>query len=220
MLEDIIQWDIENWSKALPFWETFLPNRKDLRVAAFGEREGGISLWLALKGYDVECSDYNADLQPAKDLHRKYKVESRVNYSKQNITSIQFNDEFFDVVVFKSVIGALGDKALQDKAFKELYRVLKPGGLLIFAENLQATRLHKFARKKFTNWGHRWRYIKVDETKEMLADFSEVHFKSQGFLATFGRSEEQRKRISRIDKPVSKIIPNSWSYILFGACIK
>ncbi|MBL4706006.1 MAG: methyltransferase domain-containing protein [Flavobacteriales bacterium] len=220
LLADIIQWDIENWSKALPFWEPFLPAGEGLKVGAFGEREGGLSLWLAQKGFQVECSDFNADMAPAQELHKKHEVDHLVSYSKQDITQSTFEDNHFDVVLFKSVIGALGDKDRQEKAFKELYRVLKPGGLLIFAENTVATKMHEFARKKFNNWGDRWRYIKIDETKEMLSDFSDMKFKSQGLMATFGRNEGQRRAITKMGKPVSKLVPNNWNYILFGACVK
>lgn len=220
LLSDIIQWDIENWSKALPFWEPFLPAGDSLKVGAFGEREGGLSLWLAQKGFSIECSDFNADMAPAKELHQKYNVDHLVNYSKQDITKTTFDDAYFDVVLFKSVIGALSTKERQEAAFNELYRMLKPGGLLIFAENTEATKMHQKARKKFNNWGDRWRYIQIDETKEMLSQFSEVNFKSQGLMATFGRSEKQRRTITKMGKPISKIVPDNWNYILFGACVK
>jgi len=220
LLSDIIQWDIENWSKALPFWEPFLPEGKGLKVGAFGEREGGLSLWLAQKGFQVECSDFNADMGPAKELHEKYKVDHLVNYSKQDLTNTDFADGHFDVVLFKSVIGALGQKERQEAAFNELYRLLKPGGVLIFAENTEATKMHQQARKRFNSWGDRWRYIQIDETKEMLDEFSEINFKSQGLMATFGRSEKQRRTITKMGKPISKMVPNKWNYILFAACIK
>ena len=221
LIQDIIQWDVVHWSKALPFWEKFIPKQGAGKIAAaFGEREGGISLWLAQKGFTVNCSDYHDNLSLAKALHQEYNVDDLIQYSQQDISQTTFESNYFDVVVFKSVLGALGDKKQQEKAIKELHRILKPGGVLIFAENLQATKTHQYLRKKFTSWGDRWRYIKPNEIKEMFSCFSECNFSYNGFIATFGRNENRRKLLSKIEYPFLKLIPNSWKYILFGVCMK
>ena len=49
ILKDIVQWDIKTWAKALPFWENNFTIKKEMKALAIGEREGGMSLWLALK---------------------------------------------------------------------------------------------------------------------------------------------------------------------------
>ena len=220
LLTDIIQWDVKNWGKAIPFWEPYLKGIENGKAAAFGEREGGLSLWLALNGCEVECSDYNALDSIPLELHVKHKVENSISYSKQDITSTSFEDGSFDVVMFKSVIGALNSKKRQQAALDELYRILKPGGYLLFAENLEATGMHHFARKKFTNWGHRWRYLKWKEMDQMLDQFSETKKTTTGFLATFGRSEGQRKFLSGIDCVLNPILPKAWKYVLIAAAKK
>ncbi len=218
--KDIIQWDIKNWGEALDFWEPFLHQVEGKKAAAFGEREGGLSLWLSNHGFEVECSDYKLSEELPLALHRKYEVEKQVSYSNQDITEIYFPDNTFDVVMFKSVIGALGSKEKQDKALSELHRILKPGGYLLFAENLEATKLHNFARKKFTDWGHRWRYLRWTERMSQFSHFSGCMFKAKGFSATFGRSEKQRNVLASFDRVINPFTPNSWRYILFGACRK
>ncbi len=220
LLTDIIQWDVKNWGKAIPFWQPYLKNLENGKAAAFGEREGGLSLWLALNGCYVECSDYNSLDETPLELHVKHSVSKSINYSKQDITSTLFPDNYFDVVMFKSVIGTLNNKERQQKALDEMHRILKPGGYLLFAENLEATRLHQYARNKFTNWGHRWRYLKWNEMNAMLSKFSKNKKKSTGFFATFGRSEGQRKFLSRIDWLINPVIPKSWKYVLISACKK
>ena len=219
-LKDIFQWDVKTWSKAIPFWEQHLSGQSSGKAAAFGEREGGLSLWLLKRGFDVVCTDYNDFAEVPLKLHVTYDVDDKIDYQKQNITEPTFEDNSFDVVVFKSVIGALGKKELQQKALDELYRILKPGGYLLFAENMEASGLHKYARKKFTNWGHRWRYPTFNEMPEMLNKFSQVDAKTVGFFATFGRSEGQRSFLAGVDKLFSFLVPRSKRYVMIAACKK
>lgn len=211
LLEDVFQWDVYNWSKANKLWD--LSQVSDGKAAAFGEREGGLSLMLAKQGYSVICSDYNSFSEIPLELHKKYQIVDQIDYQQLDISAINLPDNTFDVVVFKSVIGALNSKERQWQAISELHRILKPGGQLLFAENLEASRLHTFARKKFTNWGHRWRYLKWDETADMLQQFSSYKASSIGFLATFGRSEKQRTFLGKIDNVLCKVIPKKMRYI-------
>lgn len=220
LLTDIIQWDVKNWGKAIPFWQPYLDNIEKGNAAAFGEREGGLSLWLAMNDCHVECSDYSDLDSIPLELHVKHKVNDSISYSKQDITSTSFEDNSFDVVMFKSVIGTLNSKERQQAALDELHRILKPGGYLLFAENLEATGMHRYARKKFTNWGHRWRYLKWKEMNGMLSKFSETKKTSTGFFATFGRSEGQRKFLSAIDWVLNPLLPKSWKYVLISASRK
>jgi ubiquinone/menaquinone biosynthesis C-methylase UbiE len=47
--------------------------------------------------------------------------------------AIDLADESVDVVVFKSVIGTLGDAQDQAQAVSEIYRMLKKEGVYLFA---------------------------------------------------------------------------------------
>jgi len=217
--EEIFQWDVKNWSKALKLWEKHIPKGEHLKAAAFGEREGGLSLWLAKKGFEVECSDYGDNFKLAEKLHTKHDVQDKISYSQQDITQINFADNSFDVVMFKSVIGALSEKERQQKALDELHRILKPGGVMLFAENLEASFIHQKLRKKHINWAQRWRYLPWKETDKSLEKFSEVDKKAYAFFGVFGRSEEQRRLMSAFDF-LSLLMPKSWRYILFVAARK
>ncbi len=220
LIKDIIQWDTTNWGKLLPIWDDELKNRTG-KAIAFGEREGGLSLYLAKKGFDVTCSDFNDfPSELPLEIHKKHKVDGEITYSKEDITKISSEDNSFDVVVFKSVIGALGDFNQQAEALKEIHRILKPGGVLLFAENTKSSKLHQFARKKFTNWGHRWYYPSLSEFNKMNFPFNSFEFKTVGFLGTFGRSEKQRIILGKIDSVIERMVPKSWRYILIGKSIK
>lgn len=215
---DVFQWDVINWSKSLKVWQ--LEKTQNGKAAGFGEREGGLSLLLAKNGYEVNCTDFNLPEKQPFELHQQYNVTEKISYQKEDITNISFEDHSFDIVVFKSVIGALNDKNKQIKAIQELHRILKPGGQLLFAENLEGSFLHKFARKRFTNWGNRWRYISTKEINEFLTDFSKFEMDTFGFFATFGRSEKQRSILSKVDAFFRPIIPKSKRYIAAIRAIK
>lgn len=220
LVKDIIQWGVSNWSKLIPVWEKHLKNRKG-KALAFGEREGGASLFLAFKGFQVTCTDYNdfpEDLPL--EIHKKHKVTDLITYEKQDITATTYDDNTFDVVVFKSVIGALGSFVEQEKALKEIHRILKPGGILLFAENAKSSKLHQYARKKFTKWGHRWHYPSIDEFEILSSPFKILEFKTFGFFATFGRSEKQRNLLGKIDNRINFMTPKKWKYILVAALVK
>jgi ubiquinone/menaquinone biosynthesis C-methylase UbiE len=219
LVHEIIQWDVQNWAKALKFWGEYLKKSNSKKAAAFGEVNGGLALWLLKNKFHVECSDLN-DLKNAKELHEKYNYLNQVNYSKQDITNIKFDENSFDIVVFKSVLGSLSTIELQEKAINELYRILKPGGYLLFAENLKGSFLHQIIRKKFITWGKSWRYPKIKELEKHLREFSHVNQKTYGVISLFGRTEKQRSYLALFDKVFTIVTPKRWRYILFAACKK
>jgi SAM-dependent methyltransferase len=224
LLADILQWDSGNWFKPLKYWEEKLSGEKrELKCLELGCREGGLSLWLALKGHEVLSSDLENTEEVAKPLHRKYNLSDKIVYKDIDATSIPF-ENYFDIVVFKSILGGIGrndNKGIQHLVIQQIYKSLKPGGKLLFAENTRASLLHRFFRKRFTNWGNSWRYVSQSEMKEFLSDFSKVEMKSTGFCGVFGRSESQKKLLSIADRCLfNYIFPSSWKYIVYGITTK
>jgi SAM-dependent methyltransferase len=194
-----------------------------LNCLEIGAREGGISLWLALKGYYVLCSDLTQTAELARPLHARYGVEDRITYMDIDATRIPFENKF-DVVVFKSILGGIGrnDNAeLQRRVIRQLYKSLKPGGLLLFAENGRASRLHRFFRRRYTKWGSDWRYLTREEISGFLTPFTSAEIRSTGFAGVFGRNEKQKIFLSWIDKVFfNALVPTSWNYILYGSAVK
>lgn len=221
--KDIIQWDVKSWSKALQYWETHVDWKKVQTCLELGGREGGLSLWLALKGKEVVCSDLDNVKNTASPLHRRYNVSERITYLDIDATNIPY-ENFFDLVVFKSILGGIGrnDNAeMQQKVFKEIHKALKPGGKLLFAENLTASPLHRFVRKRFVSWGAYWRYVSVKELHEFLKAFSSCEIKTTGVAAAFGRSEGQRNFLAALDdKLFNSACPENWKYIAYGVAKK
>lgn len=129
---------------------------------------------------------------------------------------IDLPDNSIDVVVFKSVLGALGNSADQEKALSEIYRVLKKNGTLLFAENLKASSFHQFLRDKFVKWGKRWRYITKSEMQVWGKQYTSQQTMCTGVFALFGRNERQRNALAVLDTVITPITPKKWRYIIFG----
>lgn len=213
---DILQWDIENWSKCLAFWKENADLNPNKKVLALGEREGGLSLYFALNGHEVICSDYNIMPDTTKKMHESYGIASKITYAEIDMKAINLPDESVDIVLFKSVIGALGNAEDQEKAIAEIYRVLKKDGIFLFAENLSGSGIHSYLRKKFVKWGERWRYITRKEMVLWGKQFKQQSTKTSGVISLFGRSEKQRQALSYFDRILTPITPSKWRYILFG----
>lgn len=219
-IKDIIQWDIRNWKNALFFWEAHFDFKPGQKVLVLGDRNGGLSLFFAKKGLKVVCSDYDLQIETAKKLHENYQVENLIEYAKVDMRTIPFYDSEFDVVAFKSVLGALNIFEEQNQTMNEIYRVLKKDGALVFAENTKASSLHQWMRKKFAKWQSPWRYSNDSEFKNWSALYKRSFLAKRGFSALFGRSEGQRNFLGLIDSGIGIIIPKKWKYILFGVLIK
>lgn len=222
LLSEIIRWDVGNWSQALRLWERRVDWSNVHTCLELGGREGGLSLWLALKDKAVVCSDI-VDVQKfSQEIHRKYRVEHAIQYQYINATNIPYENHF-DVIAFKSMLGDIGghSRAAQQTALDQIYKALKPGGKLLFAENLAASSLHSLARRKFIRWGRNWRYVTVNDVREFLGKFAGVELHTTGVMATFGRTERQRRMLAKLDRVLlNHITPSAWQYIVYGIAEK
>jgi len=223
VLDDILEWDVASWSRALRFWERRTGDLAGQRVLELGARRGGLSLYFALRGAEVICSDLDGPAPEARALHERHRVAERVRYEALDATAIALPPAGVDVVAFKSVLGGVGSHDAFDRqrrAVSEIHRVLKPGGVLLFAENLRATRLHGWLRRRFTDWGERWRYPTLDEMDRLLAPFARVERETFGFCATLGRSEGQRRALHAVDRLVDPCLGSRHKTIVYGCAWK
>ncbi len=216
-VRDIFQWDVVNWSRALPLWNE--RGRMSGTALTQGERGGGLTLFAALQGLDVVCTDLREFPEATEALHRRYGVTEHVRYESADITALPYRDDSFDVVMFKSVLGALSERDRQQQAVDEIHRVLKPGGYLLFAENLEASRLHSLFRRRFVRWSSYWRYLEYRNDRALFAAF-ESEFRTVGFWGAFGRREWQRDLLGYVDRATDRMWPAASRYILIGACRK
>ncbi len=222
-----LEWDIYTWSQALKHWDAYFSSKSIQRAAGLeiGSRNGGLSFYFS-KHYGARmcCSDYGFPSDKAKELHKKENVSHLITYSSVDACHIPFEDNAFDFVVFKSVLGAVGRANAYEKqkqAVEEMRRVLKPKGVLLFAENSRASLLHQWARRKFIPWGESWRYVSLKEMNELLSSFSSFDLLSTGFFAAFIPKPEYLKRFaSTLDRPMPYLTPASWRYVMYGHAVK
>jgi SAM-dependent methyltransferase len=219
-LPEIFQWEVRSWSRAMPLWEKHIPAQRPLRALGIGEREGGLSLWLASKDIDVVCTDLHAFPKETSALHERHGVQDHITYVQADATALPFPDESFDLVIFKSVIGALGSKEKQAQALREMHRVLKSGGVLLFAENLHGSALHIRLRKRFVAWDNYWRYLDPVADRDLFAPFAKLEESTTGFIANLGRTEGQRDLLARFDALLAPMVPQQQRTIWFGAALK
>lgn len=221
-LADILQWDVRNWSRAIEYWDRAVDWSRVETCLEVGAGEGGLSLWLAAKGKHVVCSDLHNTQSKAAPHHRKYNLDSLVEYRDVDATNMPYRDHF-DIIAFKSVLGGIGQsgKHVQQRVIDEILKALKPGGKLLLAENLVASRLHRFLRARFVRWGRDWRYVTVAEMRGFLRNYSHVELRTTGVLGTFGRSERQRRLLGAFDQRVlNPLTPEGWQYIVYGTAQK
>ncbi|MCT8342242.1 MULTISPECIES: class I SAM-dependent methyltransferase [Photorhabdus] len=223
-LQDVIEWDIYNWSHALKYWQDNSSlELKSANTLEIGSENGGLSLWAALNGANVLCTDLNGPTPKTLEKHKRYNIEDNIQYKKLSALDIKYKNHF-DIVMFKSVLGSIGynsNKTAQKEAINQIFHSLKEGGEFWFAENLVASPLHKFFRRNYIKWGNAWGYVTVNEMTDYLSAFSNVNYTTLGFLATFGRSESQRRFLGVLDnKVLNKIVPKHWHYIIIGVAKK
>ena len=221
---DIVEWDVVTWAKAVSFWKRHAGQHlRGGRVLELGARDGGLTHWLVSEGATVVCSDVHGPTDVARRRHAEYIDASIVDHVAVDATDIPFESEF-DVVVFKSVLGSiaglLGEHS-PDLAIAGMYRALKPGGLLLFAENLESSPVHLWLRRRMVAWGTNWQYLPLGRILDALGAFDEVEFSTAGFLGTLGRSEPQRRVLSMADSALFDwTVPRRWNYVAFGVARK
>ena len=218
IVSDVIEWDSVNWAKFLDFIDEAGMDFQGKRVLALGERNGGMSLFFALKGAEVLCSDLDGPTDEAHVLHKKYGVQSKIRYAAIDAVHIPSEyDSQFDVVTFKSVLGGIGrnnNYELQEQCVGSIYRVLKEKGMCIFADNMRGSSFHRLLRKLFVPWGGTWHYETDEEVRVLFSRFRLIKTHKFGVLGTLGRSEPQRRALGTLDTMVfDKVFPDTSKYI-------
>jgi SAM-dependent methyltransferase len=225
LLSDIFGWDVITWSSSLEHWQRHatVDFTRSTALEIGAGQSGGVSLWLALQGCEVVCSTLGEVPPGVRALHRRYGVAHRVRYASLDVLDLPDRDAY-DVIAFKSVLGGIGANGradLQAYAIERLYAALKPGGNLLFAENLAATRVHAALRARFGAGKDGWRYVTVREMEQLLRPFTAVHHRTTGFVGARGASETQMRMSGAVDRFLCRwLVPASWQYVLMGTAIK
>ncbi len=102
-----------------------------------------------LRHYELIGTDFFEDMvQQARLTVKRCELESRITIEQCDVHTLPYTDEFADFVISRSTIHHWADPA---KAFQEIYRVLKPGGVAIIHEprrNPHPAALAEFNRRR------------------------------------------------------------------------
>lgn len=216
--EEVVGWDIANWSRAVQFWSTAIhrlqPGARCLELGC-GDISS-LALWLAMRGHNVVCTDVGGVAERIMRTHERFGVARQITYADVDARSIAYVEEY-DVVAFKSILGGIvgsGPLAIARDVVERVHAALKPGGLLLFAENLMSTPVHQLCRAYFGAGKHSWHYFTTAEIREITTPFAAKQTETFGFLGCFGRSERQRTLLGNLDRAVCEaLIPRAWHYI-------
>lgn len=224
--EAAVEWDVVTWRRALMYWQQVIA-RDGIAVGQgleLGARHGGLTYFFCRRyGARMQCTDLGMPSDRARRLHAAAGLSHLVSYAAADATAIPFADGSFDFVVFKSVlgvVGANGQPARIQAAVGEVRRVLRPGGVLLFAENLVGSPLHRFCRRLFVPWGKSWHYLTLPELQRLLAEYAECSVQATGFWSAFGGgSGRLRDWLARVDA-LCPCMPRRWRYVAFGIARK
>ena len=233
-LDEIFEWDVDNWSKCLPYWEAWLTrlDRNTAQILALGERAGGLSLYFALQGFHVLCTDYHLPSNRVRLFHARWGVQERIAYAAVDAFHIPYPEHTFDVVVCKSVIGGLllerkRPESLtlpnQRLAVEEIRRVLKPGGIFLGAENLAGSAIHRGLRWMKYGAACGWRHLRTTEIQWLFTSYAVVQQQQWGLVGSpwwkFGSHWWQFDRLHPLfkvmDACLCPLLPGDWLYISF-----
>lgn len=217
---DVLNWDVRTWSVALDAWRPVVPAAPPaLRCLEVGAGPGGPTLWLASQGHDVVCTNLAGTREQAFPLHDRFGVADRVEYRDIDLREgLPYRDEF-DVVVFKSVLGGLGDEpSFARSVVGEIHAALKPGGVLLFAENLRGGVVHRAARSlAYRMRGTSWRYPTLSELRGLLDRFDDLDLRTNGVAAVLGPTERMRGALAAVDAAgLVRVTPARWHYMAYG----
>ncbi|MDR2108543.1 MAG: class I SAM-dependent methyltransferase [Coriobacteriales bacterium] len=231
-LREYLQWDIATWKQALAHWDNILSqycsfaeghetsDARRLKALDLGARDGGLSLYLAQKDVDVICSDIAGPSDSARELHVRRGVSERISYAKVDATDMPFDDDQFDIVILKSLFAVIGvgnnPEAIRT-AIREIHRVLRPKGMMLFAENVAGTALHMKARKLFVPWGRDCYYSTLAELEEMLDIFADSQVQTYGFLSC---AKKDFKPFAALDQLICRSPKSPYHYMAFGHATK
>jgi ubiquinone/menaquinone biosynthesis C-methylase UbiE len=227
-LEKVIEWDVHNWKACLPFWTEGV-DLKGKNVLALGERKGGLSLFFASQGAKVICSDFGGIHESVQEDHKNYPFANNISYKDINIFEIPYDDESFDIVVCKSVIGGLklnpkeiASRTIENQrlALNEIQRVLKPGGFFFGAENMKGASIIQKIRNAYKKGNVGWRHLSVKDLKFLLTGFKDVHVTYFGIVPALLKSTFLNNLIYSFNVLANKITPPSSKYIAFIRCMK
>lgn len=143
------------------------------RVLDAGCGNGRFAVMMAMHGAKVVGVDFSEEgVRYGRQMAAVNNVSENINFSTQDLSSLALGDEQFDLIVTKAVL----HHALKYPGVKEeIFRVLRPGGRLIYSEGLRRNPVFTRLRLVYRNVTDGSPKGDVDITLEDLDEFAEGH---------------------------------------------
>lgn len=143
-------------------------------------------VYRTLPGADITCLDYSPDMMAKAQRRAQSMGLSQVSFRQGDVGALPFADHSFDLVLSLNGFHAFPDKAA---AFRETYRVLKPGGIFCgcFYIKGENKRTDWFIEKLYTPRGFFTPpYETADSLRKRLMDmYQEVEVKTVESMGCF-----------------------------------
>lgn len=115
--------------------------------------------------------------------NHEFNNDTSVNYIAGSAENLPFEDKTFDSVVATLIFCSVGDP---DKALKEVYRVLKPGGKIYFIEHVLPE--EAVYRNTVNTLNSTWKKIgKCNVNRETLKNIKKANFRVED-VERFGKA--------------------------------
>jgi SAM-dependent methyltransferase len=226
-LAPYVQWDIPTWTRAVEYWTIKLASRRNCSALEIGSRDAQLATLLTRRfNLDVVCTELYWPHATAAGLSNDAGADSRVGFCINDARQLPFRDQSFDVVLAKSVLGgiagvadaAIGPQAGLRGVLAECARVIRPGGLLLVAEGVEASPVHRRLRAS-REWNQWWHYPSLTEFRASLAELGQVDLRTTGLVSAIvpDRLGPLKKLISAADEIVSRAAPERLRYLAYGS---
>lgn len=148
-------------------------------------------------------------LEIARNRAKNEGFGNKVDFLKMDCEKMYFDDNYFDLILDGGTFSSLDLK----KAYPELVRVLKPGGVLIGIETFGHNPLANLKRKlnklfgKRTSWAaeHIFQEDDIRESKKYFSDIRMYFFHPISFIAFFFLSFPGGKKLLKILEVFDKV---------------
>ena len=150
-LSYFIEWGGKSWEKLLEKGIKYPGNFTNKKLLELGPRNGKMSSYFALQGAQVTGLDIREQyLTNAREEAKKWSVE--IDFRAYNGDLSFIPDHSFDVIFTKSVLVMIKER---DELYRQLHRVLKPGGKIVLLENGSGSFILKLIRAfRHRKWNH------------------------------------------------------------------
>ena len=119
------------------------------RLLDFGCGPGLYSVQFAKIGYEVHGFDISdTNVQVARQLSVQYGLGDRTHFAQGLAETLQYPDRYFDVIAGIDILHHVEIP----RAIAECLRVLKPGGLAVFKEPVEAPLFDRLRNSRFGRW--------------------------------------------------------------------